>query len=209
MGERPTPDAPHTGRRCPPRVPSCRPHSAQSQLARARAAGLVTGPQTDTPCTHSQWVAGPGRTPQGRAVGLGRSPTPDAPHADGRRPLPGRPRDAQHAQSKLARARAVGLVAGPHADDLRTHSQRVAGPDGTPQGRAVGHWRAPNPRRPTCRQEVLPRAPSCRPHSVHSQLARVRAGVLVPGPHAHTPRTHSQWVTGPGRTFQGRAVRRG
>ena len=31
--ERPTPDAPHPGKRRPPRAPSCRLHSAQSQVA--------------------------------------------------------------------------------------------------------------------------------------------------------------------------------
>ena len=45
----PTPDAPHPGKRRPPRAPSCRPHSTQSQLARARAVGLVTGLQPRAP----------------------------------------------------------------------------------------------------------------------------------------------------------------
>ena len=49
VGERPTPDSPHTGKRRPPRAPSCRPHSAQSQLAGARAVALVTGPRAHTP----------------------------------------------------------------------------------------------------------------------------------------------------------------
>ena len=31
VGERPSPDAPHPGKRRPPRVPSCRPHSAQGR----------------------------------------------------------------------------------------------------------------------------------------------------------------------------------
>ena len=31
VGERPTPDAPHPGKRRPPRAPSCRPHSAQER----------------------------------------------------------------------------------------------------------------------------------------------------------------------------------
>ena len=63
--ERPSPDAPHPGKRCPPGAPSCRPHSTQSQHARARGVGLVMGPHTRTPRTHSQWVVGPGRTPEG------------------------------------------------------------------------------------------------------------------------------------------------
>ena len=38
--ERPIPDAPHPGKRRPPRAPSCHPHGAQCQLARARATEL-------------------------------------------------------------------------------------------------------------------------------------------------------------------------
>ena len=49
MGERPTPDAPHPGKRRSPRAPSWRPHSMQSQLARAHAVGLVTGPHALKP----------------------------------------------------------------------------------------------------------------------------------------------------------------
>ena len=64
MGERPTPDAPHPGKRPSSRAASCRPHSAQSQLARARAVGLVTDPHACSPQTNSQWVMGPGRTPE-------------------------------------------------------------------------------------------------------------------------------------------------
>ena len=60
----------------PPRAPSCRPHSAQSQLARLHAVGLVTGSHAPTPRTHSQLVAGPGRTLQKQAVGRGRALKP-------------------------------------------------------------------------------------------------------------------------------------
>ena len=62
------PRTPHTqARGAPTRATSWRPHSAQSQLARARAVGLVTGPHART---HSQWVVGPGRTPE-RTSGRG------------------------------------------------------------------------------------------------------------------------------------------
>ena len=70
VGESPSPDAPHPSKRRPPRAPSCRPHSAQSQLVRARAVGLVTGPHARIPRTHSQWVVGPGRTAE-RTSGWG------------------------------------------------------------------------------------------------------------------------------------------
>ena len=61
------------------------------------------------------------------------------------------------------------------------------------------------------RQEVPPppQVPSCRPRNGQSKLARACALGLVTGPHAHTPRTHGQWLTGPGSTPQGRAVGRG
>ena len=89
MGERPTPDAPHPGKRRPPWAPTCRPHSAQSQLARVRAVGLVTGPHTRTPRTHSQWVVGPGRTPE-RTSGRGwESARPWTPHTQARGAPPG------------------------------------------------------------------------------------------------------------------------
>ena len=80
VGERPTPDAPHQGKRRPPRAPSCRPHSAQSQLARARAVGSVTGPNARTPRTHSQWVVGPGRTPERTRGRRRESARPRMPH---------------------------------------------------------------------------------------------------------------------------------
>ena len=40
---------------------------------------MVTSPHVHSPPTHSQWVAGPGRTAQGRAVGPGRAPSPGRP----------------------------------------------------------------------------------------------------------------------------------
>ena len=65
-------------------VPS---HSARSQLARARAVGLVMGPQAHTPHTQNQRVVGPGCTPEGRVVGRGRAPNPGGPtHRQGAPP---------------------------------------------------------------------------------------------------------------------------
>ena len=67
MGERPSPDTHTQARGAPPQAPSSHPHSAQSQHARARAVGLVTGRQARSPRTHSQWVGGPGRTHETRS----------------------------------------------------------------------------------------------------------------------------------------------
>ena len=184
------------------------PKRAQS-ARKSSTAGFVPGHHAGTPRTHSQWVAGPGRTPQGRAVRRRRASNPGSTHA-GRRHPPGlRCAAPTCAQSQLPRARAVGLVTGPHAHGARSHSQWVEGPDRMHQGRAVGRSRAPNPGRPTRRQEAPPRALSCRPHCAQSQLPRARAVGLVTGPRAHTPRTHIEWVVGPGGTLQGRAVGRG
>ena len=49
--ERPTLYIPHHGKRGPPQAPSFRPHSAESGHPRARAVGLVTGPQAHIPRT--------------------------------------------------------------------------------------------------------------------------------------------------------------
>ena len=202
MGERPTPDAPHPGKWRSSQALSCRSHSAQSQLARAGAVGLVTGPHAHIPRTHSQWVVGPGRTPQkdGRS-GVGERLTPDAPHPGKRHP-PQAPACRPHsAQSQLARARAVGLVTGPHAHTRCTHSQWVVGPGRTPQkdGRS-GVGEHPTPDVPPPGKRRPPRVPACCPHSAQSGLARARAVRLVTGPNAQNPRTHSQWVVDPGRT---------
>ena len=89
VGERPTPDAPHPGKRCPTRPPSSRPPSAQKPLARARAVGLVTGPHAGNPRTHSQWVVDPGRTPQRTRGRAWESARPRTPHTQARGAPPG------------------------------------------------------------------------------------------------------------------------
>ena len=106
------------------------PHSAQSQLARARAVGLVTGPHARTPRTHSQWAVGPGRTPERTCGRRWESARPRTPRTKARGTPPGCPRAAPtarqaSAQAQLARARTVGLVTGPHT---RTHPTGSAQP---------------------------------------------------------------------------------
>ena len=107
LGERPTPDAPHPGKRRPPRAPSCRPHSAQRQLARARAVGLVTGPHARIPRTHSQLVVGPGRTPE-RTSGQGRERAgPRTPHTQAGGAPPGHPQAAPTKSKASSQDRAL------------------------------------------------------------------------------------------------------
>ena len=123
LGSGPRPHAPRTGGRgwesaeprtpntqargAPPLAASCRLHSTQSQLARARAVRLVTGPLAHTPRTHSQWVAGPVRTPRGRAVGRGRAPRPRIPTPKKNPPLPGRPCAAPTARKASSQERTL------------------------------------------------------------------------------------------------------
>ena len=65
MGERPTPDAPHPGKRRPPRAPSSCPPSTQE-----RAVGLGTGSHARTP-PHPQLVGSGPRQPAQRAGSRG------------------------------------------------------------------------------------------------------------------------------------------
>ena len=278
MKERPTRDAPRAGSRRPPRAPWCRPHSAQSQLARARAVGLMTGPHAHIPRTHSQWVVGPGRTPQGRALGRERSLKPGCP-SPGKRPPTRAPSCGSTARKASSQERTLwDWWRVPTPTTPCTHRQWVAGPGGTPQGQEVGPGRAPNPGSPDAGKRRLPgrpctapeRAKQARnsapcgngggsprthpphpqavgsrsrphalrtggwaresaqprrphtlargappagtflpPHSGQGHLTRACAVELMTGPHAHKPRTHSEWVVDPGRRPQGRAVGRG
>ena len=69
--------------------------------------GLVTGLNARTPRTYSQWVLGPGRTPQ-RTGGLGwESGGTQAPHTQARCASPGRPRAAPTARKASSQERAL------------------------------------------------------------------------------------------------------
>ena len=189
MKERPTPGAPHPEKRRPPRAPSCHLHSAQSQHAGTRAVAFVTGSHARTSRTHSQWVVGSGRTPQ-RTSGRGwESARPRTPHTQARRAPPWAPSCRPHsAPSQHARARAVGLVTGPHARTPRNHSQWVVHP-GCMSQRTVGRgWESAPARTPHIRARGAPLGvPSCCPHSAQSQLARARAVGLVTNPKPAPP----------------------
>ena len=185
MGERPTPDAPHRGKRRPTRAPSCRPHSAQSKLERARAVGLGTGPHART---HSQWVVGPSSPPRWRAVGCGRAAHPGSSTPRQEVPPPGAlvppPQRAKPAR-KSARCGVGDGSPRPHPP-APTASGYWA-PAAHPEGGQSGVGERPTPDAPQPGKRRPPRAPSCRPHSAQSQLARARAVGLGTGPHAHTP----------------------
>ena len=145
-GECPTQETPHRGTWChTPRAPSHRPHSAQRQLARPCAVGLVTGPHACAPCVQGNIAEGPGCRPK-RPAGWGRESaqrheTRGAPSwAPSCRP--------QSTQRQLARARAVRLVMGPHIRIPLASGKRAAGPGCMPKGGAAGVRIVPSPRDP-------------------------------------------------------------
>ena len=202
LGERPSPDARHPGRRRPPRAPSCRPHSAQGKLAIARTVGLVTGPHARTPRIHSQWVVGPGRTHERTSGRRWESASPWTPHTQARGdPPPGTPMPPPQRGKPAPKSARCGVGDGsprPHPP----HPQPVgSGPRPharTDERSGVGERQTPDAPHPGKRRP--PRAPSCRPHSAQGQLVRALLVGLVTGPHARTPRTQSHRVVGPGRT---------
>ena len=156
---RPTP---RQGAPPPPRAPSCRPHSTQSQHARARAVELVMGPHAHTPGTHSQWVVGSGRTPQGRVVRRQRAPNPGRPTA--KQEAPSHPPGALVPPPKRAKSARKSARCGvgdgsprphpPHPQPVRSGPRQHAPGTG---GRA---WESAQPRTPHTQARDAP-PPGC------------------------------------------------
>ena len=142
-------------------------------------------PTPAPPCTHSQWVVGPGSPPRGRAVGGGGAPDPRRPSQRRTAPPPGDalPPPPRRATPARKGARAVGPVLGPHTRTDRTRDTAVAEPglpapeDGRPRGGTAPDTRRPSP------------PPGTAPHHPHGtqppQGMQARGTVL--GPHTHTP----------------------
>ena len=170
--------------------------------------GSVTGPHARTPQTRSQWVVGPGRTPQRMNDRGWESAQPRTPHTQARGVPPGRPHPAPTARKASWQERSVwGCDGSP-----RPHPPH-------PQPLASG----PRPHAPKEGRSGVGERPT--PELPHPGKGRPPPGVLVPPPqrakrarrsarcgvgdgsHARTPRTHSQWVVGPGRTLQRRGHR--
>ena len=173
----------------PPRAPSCRPHSVQSQLERARAMGLVTGPHTRTPLHPQPEGSGPRQPAQRAGSRGGESARSRTPHSQAR----GAPPRAfwcrsRSAQSQLERARAVGLVTGPHA---RTppHPQPVgSGPRQPPQRAGSRGWESALPRTPhTQARGAPPGTLMPPPQRAKSARRSARCGVGDGSPRPHPP----------------------
>ena len=203
MGERPTPDARHPGKRRPPRAPSCRPHSAQSQHARARC-GFGDGsprPHPPAPTASGKWA--PAARPRGGQSGVGERPTPDAPHLGGERAALAPSCRPHSAQSQLAKARAVGLVTGPHARTPPRPQPVGSGPRQPAQRMGSRGWESARPRTPHTQARGDPPG---HQHAAPTARKSARSGVGDGSPHPHPPRTHSQWVLGPSSPPRVRAV---
>ena len=69
--------------------------------------GSVTGPHARTPRTHSQWVVGPGRTPQGTGGRGWERARPRTLHTQARGAPPGRPRAGPTARKASSQERAL------------------------------------------------------------------------------------------------------
>ena len=166
-------------------MPSCRPHSAQSQLARACAVGLVTGPHPLTP-PHPQPVgSGPWWPAQRAGSRRWDSARPRTPHTQAGGAPPRAPSCRPHsAQSQHASARAVGLVMGPHA---RTppHPQPVgSGPRQLAQKAGSRGWESAPARTPHTRARG---APPGHPHAAPAARKSARYGVGDGSPGLHPP----------------------
>ena len=157
----------------------------------------MNGPHARTPCTHSQWVVGPGRTPERTSCRGWESARPRTPYTQARGAPPGHPHAAPTAR-KSVRFGVGDSSPCPHPPHPQPVGSRPRPHARTDEGSGVGERSSPDAPHPGKRRR--PRATSCRPHSAQNQLARARAVGLVTGPHARGPRTHSQWVVGPGRT---------
>ena len=144
-GECPTPYTPECGTRRAPGAPSCRPHSAQHQLARACAVGLVTASTPAAPAPGKNGQQALGTCSNDGKMGKGYCTTPDTTHRRTRRPplgalLPPTKRTTPAHKSVHCR---VGD--GPHARNPGAKRNRAASPGRSPQDRQMGEGECPTP----------------------------------------------------------------
>ena len=185
---------PHPGKMAPPPaalVPP--PQRAKPARKSARCGVGDRSPRPQPP--HPQPVGSkprPHARKDGRS-GVGERPTPDAPHLGKGRP-PWAPSYRPHsAQSGLARARAVGLVTGPHARSPRACSRWVGGPSRTPQRTGNRGWESARPRTPhTQAGGVPPGGPPAAPtaRKASSQERALWGWWRVPTPAPPAPKAN-------------------
>ena len=208
-GQRLTPDAPRNGGRpTPPGLAPHHPRGTQPLTGHASQRDSAGPPQPHTGA-HSTWVADPDNPPRGRAAGGGTAPEFRRPSQRWKAPLLAKPSRHPHsAQRRLARARAVGPVLGPHAHTNRSRETRVAGPrpptprDGRPgEGQRLTPDAPHSGGRPACRDGLPPLPRHAAPH----RACKPKGQCWAPTP-AH-PRP--QHVGSPHRRPARRTVSRG
>ena len=151
MGERPTPDAPHRGKRRPPPPDTLMLPPQRGTPAGKSARGGVGDGSPGPHSPHRQPVPS-GPQPHAREderLGVGERPTPGAPHPGKRRPPPGAlvpPRQRAKSARKSARCGVGDRSSCPHPP----HPEPVgSGPrPHALKGQVVGAGRAPNPGSP-------------------------------------------------------------
>ena len=192
-GECPTPDNPHRGTRRIPPAPSCRPHGAEGQLARACGVGLVKEPQSRNPRTQVKGAAGPNRTPQSQAVGAGRVPKCGHPSQRHESPPRRHPPAGPTVRNASCQERALWGTH-PPTSDPRAEEKRATGPGRTPPGRTGGGGRVPKPRHLPQRLEVPCPPGGLLPPPQCTTPARqgVRCGVGDKLPHPHPPHANKK-----------------
>ena len=104
----------------------------------------------------------------------------------------------------------MGLVTGAYARTPRTHSQWVVGPGLRPQKMSGRDWESALPRTPLAQAKGAPPGRPRAAPAARKASSQERFLGLMTGPRARSPHTLSQWVVGPGSTFQrtsGRGLR--
>ena len=187
MGERPTPEAPHPGKRRPPPGTLMPPPQRAKPARKSPRCGVGDGSPHPHP-PHPQPVGSGPQQPAQRAGSRGwESARPQTPHTQARGAPPGHPHAAPAARKS---ARRWVVDGSPRPQPPRTHSEWVVGPGSPPRGRAVGGGRAPDPGRPRFRQETPPpgaRIPPAQRAKTARKSARCGVGDGSPRPHAPAP----------------------
>ena len=178
---------PRDGLPLPPRHAAPTGHASQ---------GASDGPPHPQTRAHSTWRVDPDSPPGGRAVGGGGAPELRRPSQRQKAPPQGTPfRNPCRAQSRPARAHAVGLVQGPYARangsrDTRAAEPRLPAPeDGRPgEGQRLTPDAPHNGGRPPPPGDSPPQPPRHAAPTGHANQ-----GDNAGPPHPHTP-AHSTWV---------------
>ena len=202
----PNPGHPSPRHGPPPRATWCRPHSAQSQLARACAVELNTDLPTHTRRAHGKQAAGPGRLPKRSAVGRGRVPYYRHPSQRHKAP-PGAllqpPQSAKPAR-KSARCGVGDGSPGPHTAHpwKRGSGPRPPAPSTGGSGREGALLRTPL----TQARGAPPGRPRAAPTERYASSQERELWGSWRVPWADTPCAHRKQAAGPSRLLQGRAV---